>query len=95
MRNRRGHREKKFDATVPEVTRWPSYHPSVLLKLYSYGYPNHIQSSHRLERETKRNLEVIWLVQRLTPDDKTIAYANGRHSTADSQTGRPQGHACA
>jgi hypothetical protein len=43
------------------------------LKLYLYGYLNRIQSSRRLEREAGRNLEVIWLLQRLTPDDKTIA----------------------
>ena len=64
-----------FDGIVPEETGRPSYHPSVLLKLYIYGYLNRIQSSRRLERETKRNLEVIWLVRRLTPDDKTIARA--------------------
>src|SRR5207253_8746626 len=40
---------------------------------YIYGYLNRIQSSRRLERESGRNLEVIWLVKRLTPDDKTIA----------------------
>jgi nitronate monooxygenase len=62
-----------FDGVVPEVTGRPSYHPSALLKLYIYGYLNRVQSSRRLEREAKRNLEVIWLVQRLTPDDKTIA----------------------
>ena len=62
-----------FDGMVPEATGRPSYHPSVLLKLYIYGYLNRIQSSRRLEREAKRNLEVIWLVRRLTPDDKTIA----------------------
>ena len=49
------------------------YHPSALLKLYIYGYLNRIQSSRRLDREAGRNLEVIWLVKRLTPDDKTIA----------------------
>src|SRR6185295_109781 len=49
------------------------YHPSALLKLYIYGYLNRIQSSRRLEREAGRNLEVIWLLRRLTPDDKTIA----------------------
>jgi hypothetical protein len=43
------------------------------LKLYIYGYLNRIQSSRRLEREAGRNLEVIWLLRRLTPDDKTIA----------------------
>ena len=62
-----------FEGILPEVTGRPSYHPSVLLKLYIYGYLNRIQSSRRLEREAKRNLEMIWLVRRLTPDDKTIA----------------------
>jgi transposase len=37
----------------------PSYHPSVLLKLYIYGYLNRVQSSHRLEREAGRNVEVM------------------------------------
>src|SRR5262249_31586415 len=62
-----------FEGTVPEVTERPSYHPSALLKLYIYGYLNRIHSSRRLEREAHRNLEVIWLGRRLTPDDKTIA----------------------
>src|SRR5262249_51145565 len=48
-------------------------HPSPLLKLYIYGYLNRIPSSRRLEREAGRNLEVIWLLQRLTPDDETVA----------------------
>jgi transposase len=62
-----------FDGVVPEATGRPSYHPSVLLKLYIYGYLNRVQSSRRLEREAGRNLEVLWLLGRLTPDDKTIA----------------------
>jgi transposase len=62
-----------FDGVVPEATGRPSYHPAALLKLYIYGYLNRIQSSRRLEREACRNLEVIWLMQRLAPDDKTIA----------------------
>jgi transposase len=62
-----------FDGVVPEATGRPSYHPSAMLKLYIYGYLNRIQSSRRLEREAGRNLEVIWLVRRLTPDDKTVA----------------------
>jgi transposase len=62
-----------FDGVVPEATGRPSYHPAALLKLYIYGYLNRIQSSRRLEREAGRNLEVIWLIKRLTPDDKTIA----------------------
>ena len=51
----------------------PSYHPSVLLKLYIYGYLNQVQSSRRLEREAGRNVEVMWLPGRLAPDHKTIA----------------------
>ena len=62
-----------FAGVVPQATGRPSYHPAALLKLYIYGYLNRIQSSRRLEREAGRNLEVIWLLQRLTPDDKTIA----------------------
>src|SRR6266550_2910244 len=65
--------ELKFEAVVPEVTGRPSYHPSVLLKLYIYGYLNRVQSSRRLEREAGRNVEVIWLTGRLVPDHKTIA----------------------
>ena len=49
------------------------YHPSVLLKLYIYGYLNRVQSSRRLEREAVRNVEVMWLTGRLAPDHKTIA----------------------
>ena len=51
----------------------PPYHPSTLLKVYIYGYLNRIQSSRRLERETQRNVEVMWLTQRLMPDHKTIS----------------------
>src|ERR1700750_554037 len=62
-----------FKDIEPSATGRPGYHPAVLLKLYIYGYLNRIQSSRRLEREARRNLEVIWLLQRLSPDDKTIA----------------------
>jgi transposase/macrodomain Ter protein organizer (MatP/YcbG family) len=62
-----------FDGVAPEVTGRPSYHPSVLLKLYLYGYLNRVQSSRRLEREAARNVEVMWLTGRLIPDHKTIA----------------------
>ena len=71
-----------FGGVDPQVTGRPSYHPAVLLKLYIYGYLNRIQSSRRLEREAKRNLEVIWLVRRLTPDDKTIADFRKDNGTA-------------
>src|SRR6202045_2547169 len=62
-----------FEGVAPELTGRPSYHPSVLLKLYIYGYLNRVQSSRRLEREAGRNLEVMWLTGRLLPDHKTIA----------------------
>ena len=62
-----------FDGVAPEATGRPSYHPSVLLKLYIYGYLNRVQSSRRLEREAGRNVEVMWLTGRLAPDHKTIA----------------------
>jgi transposase len=51
----------------------PPYHPADLLKLYLYGYLNRIRSSRRLEQETQRNLELIWLLKGLTPGYRTIA----------------------
>jgi transposase len=62
-----------FEGVEPATTGRPSYHPSVLLKLYIYGYLNRVQSSRRLEREAGRNVEVMWLLGRLAPDHKTIA----------------------
>jgi transposase len=62
-----------FDGIEPAATGRPAYHPSVLLKLYIYGYLNRVQSSRRLEREAGRNLELLWLLGRLVPDDKVIA----------------------
>lgn len=62
-----------FEGVEPAATGRPAYHPSVLLKLYIYGYLNRVQSSRRLEREAGRNLEVMWLLGRLIPDHKTIA----------------------
>src|SRR5439155_752030 len=66
-------RKLGFDGMRPEVTGRPAYHPGTLLKIYIYGYLNRIQSSRRLERETQRNVELIWLTGRLMPDFKTIA----------------------
>ncbi|ATX81706.1 Transposase [Mariprofundus ferrinatatus] len=62
-----------FTGVNPADTGRPAYHPAVLLKLYIYGYLNRIQSSRRLEREAQRNVELMWLLGRLTPDFKTIA----------------------
>jgi transposase len=58
---------------VPEATGRPAYHPGLLLKIYIYGYINQIASSRRLEREAQRNVEMMWLAQRLAPGFKTIA----------------------
>lgn len=57
----------------PAATGRPGYDPADLLKLYVYGYLNQLRSSRRLEREAKRNVEVLWLLHRLQPDFKTIA----------------------
>lgn len=66
-------RELGFAGIEPKATGRPSYHPAILLKLYIYGYLNRIPSSRRLERESQRNIELMWLLGRLTPDFKTIA----------------------
>jgi transposase len=62
-----------FASVEPKATGRPGYAPSDLLKLYIYGYLNRVRSSRRLEAETHRNIEVIWLLRQLKPDFKTIA----------------------
>jgi transposase len=62
-----------FVRVEPKSTGRPGYAPGDLLKLYIYGYMNRVRSSRRLEAETHRNLEVIWLLRGLKPDFKTIA----------------------
>ena len=51
----------------------PAYHPKDLLKIFVYGYLNHIRSSRQLEKECKRNIELMWLMKQLTPDHNTIS----------------------
>ena len=51
----------------------PAYHPATLLKLFIYGYLNRMRSSRQLEKECKRNIEVMWLMNSLQPDHNTIA----------------------
>lgn len=63
----------KFSFAVPPGVGRPPYDPKVLLKLYLYGYLNRIRSSRRLEDESKRNVELIWLLEKQSPDFKTIA----------------------
>ncbi len=62
-----------FAGATPAATGRPSYHPSIMLKVYLYGYLNRIASSRRLERECQRNVELMWMTGRLAPDFKTIA----------------------
>ena len=62
-----------FERAQPNAKGRPGYHPEMLLKLYIYGYLNRIQSSRRLERESHRNVELMWLTRRLMPCFKTIA----------------------
>ena len=62
-----------FAAVEPKATGRPAFHPAVLLKLSIDGYLNRVQSSRRLGRECQRNVELMWLTERLTPEHKTIA----------------------
>ena len=57
-----------FARVIPAETGRPSYPPGDLLKLYVYGYLNRVRSSRLLERETQHNVEVMWLLKKLTPD---------------------------
>src|SRR5271163_913359 len=65
--------EAGFAGVAAKPTGRPGYAPKDLLKLYIYGYLNRVRSSRRLEAETHRNIEVIWLLRHLKPDFKTIA----------------------
>src|ERR1035437_7701590 len=62
-----------FKNSITCDTGRPSYNPSDLLKLYVYGYLNQVRSSRKLEKECHRNVEVMWLMKKLSPDHKTIA----------------------
>src|SRR3546814_19774601 len=63
-----------FAGVVPDATGRPAYHPSTLLKIYLCDYLNRVQSSPRLERETQRNIEAMWLPGRVMPAFKPIAH---------------------
>jgi transposase len=65
--------ELGFARAIPDATGRPGYDPADLLKLYLYGYMNRIRTSRVLERECKRNVELMWLLGKLAPDFKTIA----------------------
>jgi transposase len=71
-----------FSRVVTAETGRPPYAPGDLLKLYVYGYLNQIRSSRRLERDGGRNVEVMWLINRLAPAFKTIADFRKDHAPA-------------
>ena len=75
-------RELGFSRVTPAETGRPGYDPRALLKLYLYGYLHRVRSSRRLERETRCNVEVLWLLRRLTPDHKTISDFRAAHAAA-------------
>lgn len=74
-----------FERARPAATGRPGYHPADMLRLYLYGYLQQIRSSRRLERECQRNVELMWLLNRLTPDFKTIAEFRRKHPSAFRQ----------
>ena len=77
-----------FRRAVPADTGRPGYDPGDLLRLYLYGYLQRIRSSRRLEQETHRNVELMWLLRRLAPDVKTIADFRREHPAAVKRVGR-------
>jgi transposase len=77
-----------FQHSVAAVEGRPAYPPAALLKLYIYGYLNRIRSSRCLERESQRNVEVMWLLKKLKPDHKTIADFRKIHASALQQVCR-------
>lgn len=80
--------ELGFERAVPNERGRNPYHPGMLLSLYIYGYLNRIRSSRKLERETQRNIELMWLMRRLTPDHKTIANFRKNNLKAITRTCR-------
>lgn len=83
-----------FTHTVLNETGRPPYHPGVLLGLYVYGYLNRLRSSRTLEREARRNVEVMWLTRQLAPDFKTIANFRRNNRKAIQEVCRAFTHFC-
>jgi transposase len=79
--------ELGFVRAEPAETGRPGYDPRDLLKLFLYGYLHQVRSSRRLEAECRRNVEVMWLLGRLTPDYKSIAEFRRMHKQAVTNVG--------
>jgi transposase len=75
-------REMGFKNSLLAKEGRPAYNPADLLKLFIYGYLNRTRSSRELEKETKRNIEVMWLLNGLEPDHNTIS--NFRRDNPDA-----------
>ena len=75
-------KELGFSKVAAEEMGRPPYAPGDLLKLYIYGYLHRVRASRRLEAETHRNVQVMWLINRLTPAFKTIADFRKDHPQA-------------
>src|SRR6266852_2553066 len=71
-----------FSKVAAEEMGRPPYAPGDLLKLYVYGYLHRVRSSRRLEAEAQRNVQVMWLINRLMPAFKTIADFRKDHARA-------------
>src|SRR5262245_15320341 len=78
-----------FQRAVPAATGRPGYAHGELLKLYLSGYLYRLRSSRRLEQETYRNVELLWLLKKLRPDHKTIADFRKHNLTPIRQVCRP------
>jgi transposase len=78
----------KYASKVTSMRGQPPYNPAALLKLYLYGYIHRVHSSRRLEAETRRNLDVIWLLEALKPHYKTIANFRKENANALKSTNR-------
>ena len=76
-----------LSSSKPAETGRPGYDPRDLLKLYLYGYLQQVRSSRRLEAECQRNVEVMWLLGRLSPDYKSIAEFRRMHREAVTEAG--------
>ncbi len=76
----------EFKYADPKETGRPPYDPKDLLKLYIYGYLNRVRTSRRLEKETHRNIEMMWLLRGVKPDFKTIADFRKNNSTSSHLT---------
>ncbi|NTW17097.1 MAG: IS1182 family transposase [Syntrophaceae bacterium] len=71
-----------FSHSIPAELGCPPFNPADMLKLYLYGYSNRIRSSRKLEKECVRNIELIWLLNKLQPKYRTIAYFRANNSKA-------------